>query len=485
MNKHLVDLLKSTCLYSGTQIFSRLLTFFFLPLTTTYLTLHDYGLISALVIFGQLVNGLFSLGFGVSLNRFYSQAADQKTKDGVVWSAFIALFIHVFFLCLVAIVFDREISWITFGSEKEVTLIILNTITIAISTITLPFLSAYRLENKLKFVLLISLLEVVINVGLAMTLLIAAGLGVLGMVVAALIAQSITCLIVIIYALPKLQFSFRWPELLAMLKLGIPYIWGINCSLFLQCSSRYFLQFFSGLDMVGLFFMGANFARIIELPILGFLSAWPVFFSRLWMRGDGPVVLPKVLSYYFMVTSIAALAFFGLSKTLVHVMVQPPYYSSWTVVGIMALSYVIWGAYSMILTSFAFDYRGWMQMATEIGCCILNILLNCLLIPLFQKDGAAWATLFSMCALLFTSLVCNASLFHLAQEKIRLSRIFSFFICGSSLTFLPIANRAVYLFLMAFTMVFYCVGLWLYCLSKEEKMHVRTFFKLKKITAFE
>src|SRR5690242_795812 len=97
MKSHLPRLLSGTFIYGGGALLSRMITFLLLPLTTSYLTPEDYGVIGTLAIASQILNGLFTLGFGVSLGRCYWSLEDNGERHGLIWTSFAVLLINILF----------------------------------------------------------------------------------------------------------------------------------------------------------------------------------------------------------------------------------------------------------------------------------------------------------------------------------------------------------------------------------------------------
>lgn len=82
---------KDILFYSGGSVIGRIATLFLLPLTTSYLTPADYGVIGILTLLPIFMNGLFSLGFHTALGRVFSSGKDDAEKEGIIWTAFAAL----------------------------------------------------------------------------------------------------------------------------------------------------------------------------------------------------------------------------------------------------------------------------------------------------------------------------------------------------------------------------------------------------------
>lgn len=482
MKAHMMRLFKGTFIYSSGQLLARVITFFLLPLTTSYLKPEDYGIIGTLAIIGQLFSGLFTLGFGVSLSRCYWSTEDTSARHGMIWSSFLALLLNSAVLIAFTAFFARDISWIALGSSQYSGLVILTFISIGLASSLLPFASYFRMEEKAVLVVTLTIIELIISLSLTIYFVMFLYMGALGVVLGGLIAQAASFVLMLVIASRHLSSLLTWFYLPDMIKIGYPYIFVLFGNFLLQCSSRYILQFYEGMDQVGLFFMGSNFANIITLAVTGFISAWPPFFNSFLNKQDEAVkVFGRVLSYYSMGMGAIVILFFALARPIVHLMVQPPFYSVWTVVGTLAAAQALMGVYSISAAGLIFYKKSGWQVLLEIGAGLISIALNFLLIPLFEKEGAALATLLSFLALVTMSLLINQRLLPVQYEKMRVFKVTASLAIAALITFLPIQSELAYNCLMVLTVLsFYCY-LWKYCLNLSERNSLLHYFPMGKI----
>lgn len=478
MKAHMSRLFKGTFIYSSGQLLSRVITFLLLPLTTSYLTPEDYGIIGILAVISQLFTGLFTLGFGVSLSRCYWATEDIPTRHGIIWTAFCALTLNSLAITAIGYLFRDQISWVAFGDSRYSALVVMTFMSVALSASLLPFASYFRMEERAVLAVFLSLLEVLTSVGLTIYFVVFLLQGAAGVVLAGLIAQAVCFLFMIAMGSRTLQLGFQWKSLPEMLHIGYPYIFGLFGYFLLQCSNRYILQFFHGMDDVGLFFMGSNFANVITLAVTGFISAWPPFFTSFLNKQDEAVVVfGRVLSYYLIAMSGLVILFFALARPVVFLMVQQPYHGVWTVVGTMAAAQALWGVYSISAAALIFYKKSGWQLLMETGAGLLSIVLNFMLIPLFNKEGAALATFLSFLALVLVSFKVNYHLLPVQYETQRVVRTVTALALAASVTFVPITDPLAYNSLMAFTVLAFYTYLWQYSLSLNEKNDLLRMFR--------
>ena len=216
------------------------------------------------------------------------------------------------------------------------------------------------------------------------------------------------------------------------------------------------------------------------------MTAWPPFFnSFLQKKNEAVVVFGKVTSYYIIGASFLILGFFAFSRTVVYVMTQPAFHSSWTVVGMIASAQILWGAYVISLPGIIFTKRTEYQIIMEMGAAGLNIILNFLLIPRFCQGGAAFATLCSFLALTLFSFFLNYRYLPVDYEVKKITKVCIALLFASLLTFLPISGELLYVICMLSLYVMFCFFLWHKVLTQEERslfLSQINFRKLRKST---
>ena len=98
------------------------------------------------------------------------------------------------------------------------------------------------------------------------------------------LSQTIYFCIVFLLLAPKLQFTVQKKYLKELIIVGFPCIYGYFGYCILQGASRYVLQSTSSESEVGLYFLGANIGKVIELPLWGFTQRLGAHFSiRRWL----------------------------------------------------------------------------------------------------------------------------------------------------------------------------------------------------------
>lgn len=470
MNKKISTLFSDSFAYSFGAILSRFLTFWLLPLTTSYLTPADYGIVGNLALLSTLLIGLFQLGFNTSIAPVYYSKEGERHISGVIWAAFLTLFVNSTLLCCLFGALRQPIASVLLSSPGHADLVFVSLLTTAFTACQFPFNFHLRAQQRARLVVWLCLIDVIVSNALMILFVMVWERGAAGVIEAQALSLFISLTISAIVVLPTLPFSFPWKQAVEMVKVGAPIIYGFLGFFLLQSTSRYMIQWYVNEDVAGLFFVGSNFSRVIELGLWGFVSAWiPYFNSFAGKESEGTPHFSQVLSYFVFGMCTVSLCFFLFARPIVHLMVQPSFYPLWTIVGILSLSQALWGVYVISYTGLIIRKKTFLLSCLEIGAGISCIGWNALLIPLWEMEGAALATFMGFVTLITVSFTLNRRILPVAYDNKRLLQAFVPFSLIAACSFLPIASIGLYTvgaFLLFFAFVFY---LWKWVLHEEEK----------------
>jgi O-antigen/teichoic acid export membrane protein len=163
------------------------------------------------------------------------------------------------------------------------------------------------------------------------------------------------------------------------------------------------------LSALGLYTIGYSFGMVITMAVGAFSAAWPAFFmSYINKRDEAKVIFGKVLTYYVVAFGVLTVLFFGFAKPVVILLTAPAFREAWTVIGLVAASYVLKGCYLIMLPGLSFAEKLSKQSLIEWICAFINLGANFILIPIYGILGAALATFISYLGLpLFTWLLAR------------------------------------------------------------------------------
>ena len=475
MSGNLLRLLKHTFVYSGGQLFSKLINFCLLPLTTQYLTPQDYGILGSLAIGAQLLAGLFSLGFGVSLSRCFFATEKEDEKNSIIWTGSLVLLLHSLILFSLLWIFSPQVGLILSGNANYSYYVNLIFLTLVLSTISLPCQTWIRIKEKSVTAVSIAGIEVLISTAATLYLVIYQGLGARGMLEGGLIGQLTGFALLLGIMIYQVPFSIKTTFIKDMISVGSPYIAGSFGILLMQCSPRYILQSEWGLKEVGLLFMAMNFAKLIETIVSGFISAWPPFsMSFLQKQEEAKFLFGKVLRYFLLLMFPLLMFYFVGAKWIVKVMLHPNFHAVWIILGLQATVQFLYGVYSILAVPLIFKRKTLWQAGIEFAGGAVCLICGYLLIGPFAKLGASLAM---ACGYLFlvilTASLCRKLL--KVQYEPQVFHIIFLIVAMASLSFIEFQNQMYNLFYSLGLMLLSMYLLFVYGLEKSEQQKFLSF----------
>lgn len=400
MSIQISRLVKDTVTYSLGALLNRMLMFLLLPLFTRLLTPNDYGVNAVIGTLLVGLSGFFGLGTGTSLGVLYFELREESARSTVIWTSVIFLTAHSLVLCGVAAVFATPLSQMFFQSPEYSDLIRMGLVTTGLLTASEPFFAFLRMEKKARLVVALSVVETVLGLALSVYLVAVMHRGLRGIFESALLVKGLMFVIALAVIGRRLPIRLDLKLVARLVRIGFPSVLGTGAFFVVDYLDRVMLQQMTSTGTVGVYSVGYNFGMVMLLAVSGFGSAWPPYFlSFIDRREEAQAIFGRVLKYYLAGFGSLALVFFAAARPVVMLMTAPPFHGAYTVVGVVAIAYMLKGCYLILLPGVYFEKKLHLQATIEWLAAVLNIGLNLALIPALGMEGAAYATCLSYASL--------------------------------------------------------------------------------------
>ena len=383
MRNKIIYLIKNIGLFTISNFATKLLSFLIVPFYTYYLSTEQYASIDLINTAISLLVPLLTVSVGDGILRYVILEKKQETKEVyfncgclITWLGFILLLISYPLLQYFQV----------FGEYTALGILIY--LLTAFNTI----LSNYsRADNKIVPLVISSILNTALLLGLNIVLIAGINLGVIGylssMIVALLIANLYLMIVLRVTLIPSKK-KFDTIILSKMLRYSLPLVpnsifWWINNAL-----SRFFLNFYSGLSMVGLFSVANKIPSILSVFVTIFQQAWNLSAFKEY-ENNSTEFFKKVYKYFNSFSILAASGLILITKILASLMFQKDFYQAWIYVPILIMAFY-YSAISAYLGSFytASEKTAGLFITTLIGA-IISIICNFMFIPSLGAQGAA------------------------------------------------------------------------------------------------
>src|SRR5262249_40005441 len=146
-------------------------------------------------------------------------------------------------------------------------------------------------------------------------------------------------------------------------------------------------------DQVGIYEIGYSIAAVVALGTAAFQQAWVPFAMSIQHTQDAKKVYAQTLIAYTWIGCFACGAATIFAPEILRLLTTKAYYGASSVVSSLAFSYLLLGAGNIAALGAAITKRTISMGVALIASAVANIGLNFWWVPLYGKDGAAWATL--------------------------------------------------------------------------------------------
>lgn len=387
------SLFSGTLIYGLGAISQRLISFLLLPFYTHLLSPKDYGIISLLGLLTISMGAIFSMGTGNSAGILYFSKNISASKSEVIWSTFLLLLINGTVLTFIIILFSEDINAVLVGAKHASNLIRYAVVSLLLATIKEPFYMYLRYNNNAKKYVVLAICETLITVLFSIILVLILKRGVIGFFEAALLSSSFSLLLVMLFVSSTIPFKINFNLFKPLVKIGFPSIFGLFAFLVIDYGDRKLIEYYLGIDVTGIYSIGYNFGMIFIFLVSAFGMAWPQYFLSFKNKiQEAEATFGNILRLYVIIFGLFVFIFFWWAKPLVYIMTDPMFHDSYTVIGIIAASYMLKGCYLIFLPAFYYNNKLIIQSSIEWIAAVVNILTAIFLIPLYGMVGAALAT---------------------------------------------------------------------------------------------
>ncbi len=385
------ELSKSLAIYGGGEVAIQAINFLLLPIYVQYLSPVDYGILALLATIEAPVKLFFRWGVDGAFMRFWYDCEDEAARQRLASTLFfflLALNGTLLVLSLVAAPFLSERLLRVPGYTLALQLVLLNTFVIGFTFI--PF-HVLRMQKRAVEFSGLTIARSVLTILLRIGLVIGAGLGVMGVVVADVLVTGVIIAMMIRWFAPLLRPMFSWQVLRASLAFGLPRVPHGFALQVMAVGDRFLISRYLTLTDVGMYSMGVSFGLIQKIALGAFEYAWAPFYYSAAREPDAPRVFAAVTTYGVAMLALMTAGLSAIAFDLLDLVTHGQYVSASGVVTWTAIGVFFYGVY--LLTSIGLNITSHTQyypLSTAIGAAA-NVGLNVALIPRFGIIGAAWA----------------------------------------------------------------------------------------------
>jgi len=410
MSKHLRQLASESLIYGLSGVFSRFINFFLVPIYTRVFTPEDYGVMSLVTAAMTLVSIFVVLALDDSAHRWYWDSEDTGDRKSTLASwAWCQIAISFLFALVVFMASDILGQSIVARSDAGFYFRLM-AFTLPLSVLGGVVTNWLRMQRRalatVTFKLGVNLLTILLTIGFVIGL----RWGLAGVCFAQLVTAAVgTALAAWLMGDWVNPRHFHWDRLREMLRYALPLIPSAIAFWVVNFSSRYFVQYYTTTNEVGLYQVASSVAAIVALGTAAFRQALGPFAFSISKQAVARSTYANAFLAYTWLTCWVSTGLSLLAPEVIRLVATEQYLGASTAVSYLAFSYVMIG-----LGYIAGLGPTLVKMTRPVGfamtfAAVLNIGFNFLLVPRLGKEGAAIATLLSQA-------VVPAYLFYRSQQ---------------------------------------------------------------------
>ncbi len=420
-------LASETAVYGLSTIVGRLINFLLVPFYTHVFVPSEYKVVG--LIYGAFVflNILYTYGMESSFLKFASGQEGEGRMPEVFSTATVSLGATSLLLSLVIWLFPEPLAWasgVDFGEAPRVFWAYSAAILALDALSVVPF-AALRLENKAYTFAALKLVNIFVNVGANLYLILGADWGLEAVFAANLLASAVTLVMLAPVFLrlfrPRLADKSAWRELLVF---GLPFVpSGLGYAL-TEMVSRFVLehnappasQGIVAEDAVGIFTAVWKLGVFMMLVVQMFRFAWQPFFLQHAGDADAKPLFARIFT---VLTGAMLLVVLGVSLFTREIatfplrggtpLISPDYYAGLFLVPLALVAYFFQGWYYAFSAGLYIVKQTRYFIHSTLAGSVVAVAASFGLIPFLGVAGAGWANILGY-------LTMAVVLYHYAQR---------------------------------------------------------------------
>lgn len=384
--------LQNTGIYGIINLLQKGINFLLVPVLTSYLTTYDYGVVAVVTAINAFLNVFYLLALNGSLNRFYYEYKDDKSKVRELFGT-IVTFVFIFSLFLSIVIFlGRNILLVPFLDNIEFyPYMLLGMISVLFNPIFTIFQNTLQARQEGKRYGRNNLAFFITNISLLLIAVILLRLGARGVLGALAITNGIFFLFTIYHFSKELKFGINAGILKESLRYSLPLVPHSVSGVATSIIDRLFVNNLLSTSLAGVYNLGSTFGGIVFILASAMNQAFVPWFNER-IKASQMELIPKPAKWVIYFLSIIALGVSFFGKEVIQLVTPEAYHLAWKVIPFIAFGFVYHGIYYFFSMPLFYDISGKGSRTLPlftISAAVLNILLNLALIDIFGLIGAA------------------------------------------------------------------------------------------------
>lgn len=390
LRNKLKDIAKDSSVYGISKVIGQAISFFLIPLYTSYLSPDDYGVLSIIGLFASSLTLIMNFGLDSATYYFAGLASnEEKEKSSIANAQFLTIVLILALSVFLLLNLNNINHWILEQSQPIAYLIIGIGIGIFSSMSSIP--RAYlRIKRKVKVIAISTLINVVFSILTTLMLVVGLKMGVIGALLGNL-AGSLFSSVYIMLKVPVMGFrQLNWNSSKELLAYSLPtlpaQIFAFAIPLYSQWSVKQLLS----LNELGLYAVGLKFTIPLTVVLTMFQQAYAPYKYHILKTDQNPKdTFVKIMNLFVIGFGVAVIVVTLFGGDVLKLMTNSNYHQAANYVFYLALIPFVQGMYFMFSTGVEFSkFPAFRPIISGLGL-ITVLFINHYLIKNYGVPGAA------------------------------------------------------------------------------------------------
>jgi O-antigen/teichoic acid export membrane protein len=383
------DLFHDSFFYGASKFLGQVVSFFLIPLYTSFLTPEDYGVTTILGIYSIVLALIANLGLESSIYNFLGKKGnDIKALD----TASLFVFILSTFLLILCISFNGALSgWLFHDLNNSHNVVYATLIAFSSSLTTIP-LTVLRLSRRVKEASIFSLTNITFSILFTFLFLVFWGMGVKGVLFGNLAGNTISLLYLFTQIkMPSLK-NWEYSSLKSLLRVAIFLFPNKLFALALPYYSQFILSQKLTVGALGLYAVAWKFCTPLSLLFNTFSQAWgPYKFTVLKEDKNPKVFFANFFTFFVGGASLLYLLTSIFGDDILRLLTPVEFHQASYFIQFLAIVPLSNAFYFMMTTGYEFSESQKMRPLITLCGLVTVIISTNSLIDLFNIPGAAFS----------------------------------------------------------------------------------------------
>lgn len=472
MFKTITSAIKGSLIYGLGNLSIKLVGLVLFPLYTDAFSLEEFGIIGILDISIQLIVAVLGLSLTSALFLFYFDKKYKERQGELVFTTLMTLVVFSLAAVFILSNFTGGLSTLLFKSTDYQDLIQIILISASLQVLNNIPNTVLRLKEKAKLYAISNLIKVTVILATTILFIVKMKLGIIGVYYGQICGNAVYLLILSGFMIRNSTFRFNRSALGEMLRFSIPLIFSSLSAVILTVLDRYSLNYLVGLDDVGIYTTGYKIGNVLLFVVMASQLALPTILFKNMDAKDNKRLYSKVMTYNTYTIMIMVIGLSVFSMEVVKLLARnPSYWAGYTVIPFITISILFNSMRYLLTLNLSIVKKTVIVAAIVTVMSAINLGLNLLMIPRYQANGAALATMLTQLIFLLTTYFIAQKHYKVPYEVKKLLMIIS---TGILFIILGFATNglALYLRLIIKSLLCFAFPLVLYLFNFYEKIEL-------------